>query len=362
MADIIEYKCPCCGGAISFDSKLQKMKCPYCDTEFEMDALKAYDEELKNDTGDDMAWDTGTAGGEWGSGETEGMQVYTCKSCGGEIVADESTAAASCPFCGNPVVMTGQFAGALRPDMVIPFKLDKKAAKEGLKKHLEGKLLLPRVFKSENHIDEIKGVYVPFWLFDTEAQADIRYKGTKIRTWSDKKYRYTQTSYFALARSGEIGFEKIPVDGSSKIANDMTESLEPYRFQEAMDFQTAYLAGYLADKYDTTAEESIERANERVRRSTEEAFRDTVKGYTAVVPEYTGIHLEGGKTRYALLPVWLLSTTWRGKNYLFAMNGQTGKFVGDLPMDKGIFHKWLWGLTAALSVVTYAVVWLIHCL
>lgn len=362
MADIIEYKCPCCGGAISFDSKLQKMKCPYCDTEFEMDALKAYDKELKNDTGDDMAWDTGTAGGEWGSGETEGMHVYTCKSCGGEIVADESTAAASCPFCGNPVVMTGQFAGALRPDMVIPFKLDKKAAKEGLKKHLEGKLLLPRVFKSENHIDEIKGVYVPFWLFDTEAQADIRYKGTKIRTWRDKKYRYTQTSYFALARSGEIGFEKIPVDGSSKIANDMTESLEPYRFQDAVDFQTAYLAGYLADKYDTTAEESIERANERVKRSTEEAFRDTVKGYTAVIPEYTGIHLEGGRTRYALLPVWLLSTTWRGKTYLFAMNGQTGKFVGDLPMDKGIFHKWLWGLTAALSAVTYAVVWLIHCL
>lgn len=362
MAKLIEYKCPCCGGAINFDSNIQKMKCPYCDTEFEMDSLKAYDEELKKETGDDMSWNTNTAGGEWDSQETAGMSVYTCKSCGGEIVGNESTAATSCPFCGNPVVMTGQFAGALRPDLVIPFKLDKKAAKAGLKKHFEGKRLLPKVFKSEAHIDEVKGVYVPFWLFDTEAQANVRYKATKVHTWRDSKYRYTQTSHFLLSRTGQIGFEQIPVDGSSKIANDITESLEPYSFEEAVDFQTAYLAGYLADKYDVAAGESVDRANERVRRSTEEALRDTVNGYMTVIPEHTSIHLEDGKIHYALLPVWLLSTTWRGQNYLFAMNGQTGKFVGNLPMDKGIYHKWLWGLTAVFSVAIYTAAWLIHLL
>ena len=72
--------------------------------------------------------------------------------------------------------MMGQVSGALKPDYVIPFKIDKKAAKEALQRHYKGKKLLPKIFKKENHIDEIKGVYVPFWLFDADADADIRYK------------------------------------------------------------------------------------------------------------------------------------------------------------------------------------------
>ena len=178
-----EYKCPACGGAMVFDSKSQHMKCPYCDTEFEMDALKGYDAELQNEQTDDMEWDT-SAGSEWQEGETDGLRTYVCKSCGGEIVGDANMAATSCPFCDNPIVMMGQFAGALKPDLVIPFKLDKKAAKEGLKKHLTGKRLLPKIFKDQNHIDEIKGIYVPFWLFDTNVDATVRYRATKIRMLS----------------------------------------------------------------------------------------------------------------------------------------------------------------------------------
>lgn len=166
MAVIQEYKCPCCGGAIAFDSTIQKMKCPYCDTEFEMETLADYDKELKSEQPDDMNWEP-VSGEEWQNGEMDGLRSYVCKSCGGEIVGDENTAATACPFCGNPVVMMGQLSGALKPDYIIPFKLDKKAAKEALRKHYEGKRLLPKVFKDENHIDEVKGVYVPFWLFDS---------------------------------------------------------------------------------------------------------------------------------------------------------------------------------------------------
>ena len=115
MAQLQEYKCPCCGGAIAFDSSIQKMKCPYCDTEFEMEALAGYDRELKNEQPDQMDWEV-SAAPEWQAGETEGLRTYLCKSCGGEIIGDENTAATSCPYCGNPVVMMGQFAGALRPD------------------------------------------------------------------------------------------------------------------------------------------------------------------------------------------------------------------------------------------------------
>lgn len=361
MADIQEYKCPCCGGAIAFDSTIQKMKCPYCDTEFEMEALQGYDEGLKNEPEENMNWDT-SAGSEWQEGEESGLRSYICKSCGGEIVGDETMGASSCPFCGNPIVLMGQFSGALRPDYVIPFKLDKKAAKEGLKKHLEGKRLLPKIFKDQNHIDEIKGVYVPFWLFDTDADASIRYRATNVRTWSDSDYNYTETSHYMVQRGGSIGFNQVPVDGSSKMADDLMESIEPFDFSEAVPFQTAYLAGYMADKYDVSAEESVERANERVKRSTEEAFADTVKGYATVIPENSSIRLKGGTAKYALYPVWLLNTTWNGNQYTFAMNGQNGKFVGDLPVDKSAARKWTIGLSAVCSVVVFGIaklLWLI---
>ena len=359
MQALQEYKCPCCGGALAFDSSIQKMKCPFCDTEFDIEALEGYDEALREEKSDSMEWET-AAGSEWENGEADGLRTYICKSCGGEIVGDANTAATTCPFCGNRVVMMGNFSGSLKPDLIIPFKLDKNAAKEGLMRHLSGKRLLPKVFKSQNHIDEIKGVYVPFWLFDTDVDARMRYSATKVRTWSDDDYNYKETSHFAISREGKISFKHVPVDGSSKMANDLMESIEPYNFSDAVDFKTAYLAGYLADKYDVGAEESMERANARVKESTERAFADTVKGYNTVSQESSSIQFSNGNAKYALYPVWLLNTTWNGNKYTFAMNGQTGKFVGDLPIDKSAAMKWFIALAAGIGAGLYALAWILH--
>lgn len=359
MATLLEYKCPCCGGAIEFNSSLQKLKCPYCDTEFDPEALRAQDEVLKNEQPDEMNWQTAQES-TWTQDETDSMRVYVCKSCGGEIIAEETTGATSCPYCGNPVVMAGAFSGALRPDYVLPFKLDRQAAKAAFAAHLKGKRLLPKVFSSEAHIDKIQGLYVPFWLFDADADADLRYHATRVRTWSDSRYDYTETSHFSVLRSGDLGFDRVPVDGAGKMPDTLMESIEPYDYSQLVDFQTAYLAGYLADKYDMTAEQCIPRANERIKRSTEEAFRETVRGYATVRPEHSTIRLTNGKTHYTLMPVWVMHTSWRGQEYLFAMNGQTGKFVGNLPMDKGAYWRWFLGLTAAVGLLTYAIEWLIH--
>lgn len=352
MSSVQEYICPCCGGAIAFDISTQKMKCPYCETEFEIDTLKNYDECLKQDAKSEMEWQVPSE--QWSESETSGMRAYICNSCGGEIIGDANSAASDCPYCGNHVVMKNQFSGTLKPDYVIPFKLDKEHAKEAFKKHLCGKRLLPKVFKSENHIDEIKGIYVPFWLFNADANAHIRYRATKVRHWSDSSYNYTETSYYTLERGGDISFDNIPVDGSSKMADDLMESIEPFDISQAVDFKTAYLAGYLADKYDVTAEQSIERANNRVKTSTAEVFRRTTSGYTSVTPEATSIKLQNGSAKYALYPVWIMNTSWNGKKFTFAMNGQTGKFVGDLPLDKKAYAKWFGILSAVFGIVSSA--------
>ncbi len=327
MPTISEQKCPCCGGGVEFDTGVQKLKCPYCDTEFEIDQLQ---QDSVQDT-DSINWNSQE--NEWGAGETDSMNVYSCQSCGGEIISDSTTGASKCPYCDNPVVMKGQFSGDLRPDLIIPFKLDKKAAKEALKKHLANKKFVPKSFLDNNRIEEIKGVYVPHWLFTCDTFASANFKATKQRRWSDNNYNYTETSHYDVFRSGNISFDNVPVDGSTKMPDDLMESVEPFDLSQAVDFNTAYLAGYLADKYDVTADMSMNRANERIRESAGDALQNTVNGYSSIDSRIVNINIANGLYKYALYPVWILNSTWNGNNYTFAMNGQTGKFVGNIPTN-----------------------------
>ena len=265
MSDLREYKCPACGGAIEFDSKSQKMKCPYCDTEFELETLKELDAQMEREAGqqDDLSgWQT-DAGGEWQEGETDGMNVYTCQSCGGEIIADENTGASNCPYCGNPVIMTEKFKGALRPDLVIPFKLDKKAAKEAYYRHIKGRTFLPKAFRRENHIDEIVGVYVPFWLYDYSARTMMSANANKVRTTRRGDTEYTYTDHFDVYRDVSAEFKRIPADASEKMPDEQMDMLEPYNYSEITDFAMPYLSGYLSEKYNYTADEIQSRAKKR---------------------------------------------------------------------------------------------------
>ena len=352
-----ELICPSCSAPLNSEGISGEATCPGCGAEFQMEDLRAYAAQIAEKHEDNMNWDT-EAGAQWQEGEADGLRIYGCKQCGGEIVADETTGATHCPYCGNPVVLTGHFAGLLKPDLVIPFKVDKKAAIAALQNHYKGKTLLPKVFKDQNHIEEVKGLYVPVWLFDTDADAFVQYRATRTRTWSDSQYDYTATDYYAVLRGGGIGFENVPVDGSTKMDDALMESIEPFNIADAVPFQTAYLPGYMADKYDVDAQSSIDRANARIKQSTEDAFRSTVLGYTSVTTVNSNISLQNGKARYALYPVWILNTDWNGQKFTFAINGQTGKIAGDLPMDKGAFWKWLLGVSGTATAAAFAISYL----
>ena len=355
MSDLKEYKCPCCGGAIEFNAAGQNMYCPFCGTEFDIATLQSFEAELQQEAGgDNMHWAT-TGGTGWYQGEQESLRRYTCNSCGGEVVADGTTAATECPFCGNPVMVPGQLSGALRPNFLVPFRVDKEGAKAALRNHYKGKLLLPKVFKDENHINEIKGIYVPFWLYDTDTQASVRYKATTVRTWSDSDYNYTETCYFAVRRGGFVGFEKVPVDGSTKMEDDLMESIEPFNIQDSVPFHTAYLSGFLADKYDVDSATSIARANERIRASVIRACREAVIGYDSLEEVGNRVDLKHGRAKNVMMPVWMLNTRYKDKTYTFCMNGQTGRIVGNLPVDKTKALLLAGGVFAGTMAVVFAV-------
>lgn len=366
---VTNYQCPACTGPLHYSAKSGKLECDYCDSSFdvaEIEALYARKEaeaaaakqaadakaeaaqaakaEAAEAAAASGGWDTSDLSRDWGA-EADGLRVYSCPSCGAELICDQSTAATACPYCGNPAIVPGQFSGALRPDYILPFRLSKDDAVQALRAHYKGKPFLPRSFTSANHIEQIQGVYVPFWLFDGGAEGAASYRASNTNVFVSGDYEITETRHYHVVRAGSLAFEKIQVDASSKMPDDHMDSIEPFDYAQLRPFSTAYLPGYLADKYDVTIDDSRDRADTRCRETLAQALRDTVTGYGACVTEREDIALRRGKVHYALLPVWMLSTKWRGQDFLFAMNGQTGKLVGDLPTDRGRF----WGMFAAIA-------------
>jgi len=353
--EIKEYKCPNCGGAVTFDSGTQKMKCPYCDAEFEVAALAEYEKQKAKPETDSFVLDAGKAGSVWNENDLGDLSTGSCPSCGAELIGDKNTIATVCPCCGNTQIMQKRVQGLLKPEYIIPFQLDKKAAKEALIQFYKGKKLLPNLFKSENHINSIQGLYVPFWLFDAKAQGSVSYKATKVSSWSDSNYNYTRTDYYSVQREGSLGFEKISVDGSEKMDDDYMDSIEPFNYGKLTGFQTAYLSGYIAEKYDVSVDASKERAIKRIKNSVESHFASSVTGYSTVIKERSSINVEDGKAAYSLFPVWVLNTKYENQNYQFIMNGQSGLIVGRLPADKGKILKYILlyflGFGAAFSLI-----------
>ncbi|MBR5534127.1 MAG: hypothetical protein IKU62_04710 [Ruminiclostridium sp.] len=358
---VTNYRCPACTGPVHFNGTTGKLECDYCGSSYtveEMEKLyaqkneeadaKAAAQEKKAPSGD--GWDTSDLIDDWGA-DGDGMKAYSCPTCGAELICEETTAATSCPYCGNPSIVPGQFSGALKPDFVIPFKKTKEDAVKALKDHCKGKFLLPKSFSKDHHIQEIQGIYVPFWLFDGEVEGDMTLNAVQIRTFRRGNQEITETDHFLLRREGSIAFEKIPVDGSRKMPDGHMDAIEPFDYGEMVPFQRAYLPGFLADRYDVSAEDSAKRADDRAEDTARNALYRTAVGFGGVTIANQNYHIHRGKVHYALLPVWMLNTKWNGKDYLFAMNGQTGKFIGELPVDKGR----LWTLFAGVAAPVAAV-------
>ena len=340
MADSsVSYKCPNCGAPLSFMPGKKTVTCEYCGTEFEVSAI----EELFRDKQETAAraaeaqeakWATEDAGSEWTSDEAKALHAFTCSSCGAELVCDENTMATECVYCGNPTMIPKRFDGMLKPDYVIPFKKTKADAVAALKEFYKGHMLLPSNFTANNRVEAIQPMYVPFWLFDSKITAQAEFRAEKHHVITTPKEIITEVSVFNCRRKGVMRFERIPVDGSKKMEDTYMESIEPFNYSELVDFSAAYLTGYLADKYDVTAEESSARADRRVENSAIEVLQSSVENFDAVQLEDAAVVKDVGKVSYAMVPVWILTTRYNDRPYTFMMNGQTGKVVGSLPYDK----------------------------
>lgn len=320
MSEILEHKCPSCGAAVVFDANTQKVSCPYCSTTFEVSEFADKDEDFKNENENKVI--------------DKEFNLYTCNSCAAELICDENTVATRCPYCDSEVVLTKRISNQLKPNFIIPFKIDKKSAKKALTKHYVNKFLLPKVFKNENHIDEVKGIYVPYWIFDYGLKGRATFNAEIRSYYSDSEYDYVKTDHYSVVTEGKCMFDSIPADGSSKLDDKLMESIEPFNYEGKENFQTIYLAGFMADKYDVNSEDVESIVKNRAENTLLEELKNSIHGYDSVYQKTYDFDVFEKELRYAMMPVWILNTTWKGNKYIFAMNGQTGKFVGDLPIDK----------------------------
>lgn len=330
----VQYKCPYCGGELVFNPEKQQFSCPYCASDFTEAEMEARYKEQNADAQEHADPDAQTLKDENDTAAFEEQtRLYECPSCGAQIIAEETTSATFCYYCHNPVVLAGRLTGAYQPSFVLPFAVQRETAEKEFKAWCKKRWFLPSDFKSKQQLEKMSGVYVPFWLASCTADVTLDGIGEVVRSWREGKYQVTETKEYAVSRQAAIPFERVPADGSQKIDDALMDAIEPFPYQEMRSFSMQYLSGFLAEKYDVTWENTIPRVQGRIKEASEQVLNATLTQYTNVKNKQVRVTLEQLQRDYVLLPVWFMNYKHNGKNYSFAMNGQTKKFSGTPPLS-----------------------------
>ncbi len=378
------YICPSCGGRVEWSPSAQKIVCPYCGTQYEPDFFEQQEQQLAQDLaqqqypkGEEAAgqgYDSPQDATDDSAGDPGDLLVYRCSSCGAEIVTDKTTAATTCAFCGSPIVLAQQLDTDFHPKWILPFKVDKSKVEEIYWDYVKSRPFTPGLFRSHSQIEKIRSVYLPFWLYDMDMQGSLSARGEQMLTTSDKHFIYTTHQIFDLQRAGTLTLTKIPVDASSRSPDDAMDSIEPFDLNELQPFRTGYMAGYMAERYDQNEKECYPRAMHRATNTMSAILHQSLSGFSSVqilsedvselrrgsgsLPESQTEKTSGVRADYALLPVYLLYTKYQGKDYLFAVNGQTGKAIGDVPTSGLKAFRFFLICAAILTPILYlAAMW-----
>ncbi len=344
------YTCPNCGADLKFNPDEQKFVCEFCNGSFTEDRVKELFKKMNENTDTEDSHEEGPT--EQEREFSENTSLYECPSCGAQIIADLNTAAAFCFYCHNPVILKGRVDGKDRPSKVLPFAFGRDKAVEYFREWTKGKRYLPKDFVSEQQIEKMTGLYVPFWVADAMTNTRMTASANEIRTWSSGGYVYTETKRYSIVRDVNIEYNGVPADGSRKIEDSVMEAIEPYDYTKLRDFDMSYLSGFFADRYDVTKEEMYPRICERMFINNSQAVESSCS-YSNMYNKNFSNKVMRIRWSYMLLPVWFMSYNYKGEIHEYAINGQTGKISGELPVDgkKLLRHQILIGLLVFLAIM-----------
>lgn len=321
----LKNKCPACNASISFNPSLDKWKCDYCGSSFSLEELKKFSDNASTDNANKKV-DS--------KEEYNDYVSYRCESCGAEIVADAQTAATFCVYCGNTAILKSKLTGKFNPDYIIPFKCEKEDAIEAFKSLPHGRPLVPKKFSDAKNIEKIRGVYIPFWLFDIGVNGDINVNATRVTSWTSGDIHYTKTDHYKVVRGGTMNYKLVPVDGSSRFDNNIMNSIEPFDYKGLVKYNHAYFSGFYAERYDIASENVFDEVSDRAIYSSKHILLNDIRFYDTKNIISNTLKSSKLNCSYAMLPVWMVNVKYKDKLYTFAMNGQTKKFIGNIPIDK----------------------------
>lgn len=369
MSTVIHYKCPNCGADMAFDSQTGMLRCFSCGRTDNIEHMTGkensnHEGEVKYDMDDDDIQSANSAfnydysnpshtdePSNHSSFHENEAREYHCNNCGAVLITDPQTTATTCSFCGAGVVLSDRLSGSLAPDLVIPFTISKEQAQEAFKKWCGKGLLTPKDFMTADRIKNIAGLYVPFWLYDLNGRGEAEATCTRVRTYTQGDWIYTETKWYQVYRKVDLNYTRVPCDASGKMEDKMMDKLEPYNYLNLKDFNMPYLAGYLAEKYDFNDDQLLPRMKERVGKYVDQYLRSTINGYSTVTYNNEQINVIKRNAHYTFLPVWMVCYDYKNAEHNFAMNGQTGKIVGNPPISPLKFFLWFTGVTTGVFLL-----------
>lgn len=333
------FKCKSCGGNTVYSPEKRQMVCPFCDG---VETAERVDAAIQDVT----AQEAGAAQ----APQKIRPRSLVCPNCAGQLDVRNVTAATKCPYCDNYLIIDDNVEKAYEPKYTIRFRMGKDACKDLLRKEFKKRVFAPTDFLSEAKLDCIRGTYVPFWFYSFSTNYKMSATATRVRTHRHGNHEDTETSFYDVYRDMDIAFEKIPVDASLDMPDDIMDQLEPFNYQDLESFTPEVLSGFYADRYHVTDEEELGRAQNKAELDAQQIARNTITGYNTVSGISGNMSIYAQMTEYGLLPVWKYDYSYGGKEYPFYVNGQNGRIVGTLPVSKAKVFTYSLTLWAALTL------------
>ena len=331
-------KCPTCGSNITYSPELGLMMCRNCGNVYSTDTL-----EPRGCLG--IAKERDYVGDVEMAEDDKKRHEILCDSCGAILITDEHSMSTMCPFCGSPMLITRRMTREFKPDYIIPFKIDKDQAEQKMKEWLASRKYTPLGFKTKSRLTKMTALYVPFWVIDCQMNSDMTGTGFKIEDLEKTIYEvHSRMTYHVKG---------VPFDASLNVANKLMEAIEPFDYSEMVKFESKYLQGFYANKYDLLPMDIADKIMKRMDKFASAEVDVIANKYDKyeVRPEKNLNWLSEIHTKYCLLPVWFMTVDFEGSQYQFAVNGQTGEASGRAPTSSGVdvadnilnfLSRWKW--------------------
>jgi len=332
QADGRIFPCEKCGADVVFHIGTQQLKCPYCGHQQELTVaddqeLTEHDYEVELTRRLEQHADLD---------ETDGLKEVCCDACGGVVVFEGNLASTNCPYCASPIQLEHihEIETRIKPDGVLPFKLDQKAARQSLDRWVKSLWFAPTDFRNRGIKGEFNGVYLPFWTFD--SMTFVIYRGERGETYrtttgfGKNKRTVTKVRWYPATGQFQRFFDDVLVQACQKMSPKLVLGLEPWPLRDCLPFTREALAGYLARTYDVDLQSGYHIAKPRV----DEAIRrDVIRRIGGDRQRVHNIHAEHTAItfKYLILPVWLLSYRYKDRVFHAMINAATGQVSAERP-------------------------------